>query len=86
MTFTSVVVVTQSLTALPLTSTVIDASLLRIPVEPTTMSGLRETSHVMIDRITAVRRTNVHERVGWLTAHQLVEVERAMLTFLGLAA
>lgn len=32
-----------------------------------------------------VHRSNVHERIGRLPAHQLVEVERAVLTFLGLA-
>ena len=39
----------------------------------------------MIDKITTVRRTNVQTRVGRLTSDQLVEVERALMTFLGLA-
>ncbi len=39
----------------------------------------------MIDKITTVRRSNVHARVGRLTAEQLVEIERAMMAFLGLA-
>ena len=39
----------------------------------------------MIDKLTTVRRSNVHARVGRLTAEQLVEIERAMMAFLGLA-
>jgi mRNA interferase MazF len=31
------------------------------------------------------RRSNVRARIGRLTAEQLVEVERATMTFLGLA-
>jgi mRNA interferase MazF len=44
-----------------------------------------EVSHVMIDKLTTVRRTNVEERVGRLPAAQLLRVERALLAFLGLA-
>lgn len=74
-----------SLTVLPLTSTLIDAPLLRIPVAPTEVSGLARESHIMIDKLTTVRRSNVQTRVGRLTATQLLEVERALLVFLGIA-
>ena len=76
---------TESVTVLPLTSIRVDAPLLRIAVGATELSGLREASHVMIDKLTTVRRSNIHTRVGRLTASQLVEVERSMLVFLGLA-
>jgi mRNA interferase MazF len=39
----------------------------------------------MIEKLTTVRRSNVHTRGGRLTAEQLVEIERAMMAFLGLA-
>lgn len=76
---------TDSVTVLPLTTTAVDAPLLRLPVPATELSGLRQDSQVMVDKLTTVRRVNVQERVGRLTAVQLVEVERAMLAFLGLA-
>jgi mRNA interferase MazF len=76
---------TDSVTVLPLTTVSIDAPLLRLPVEPSSTTGLREPSYVMIDKVTTVRRSNVHERVGRLSASQLVEVERSLLVFLGLA-
>lgn len=76
---------TDSVTVLPLTSTHVDAPLLRIAIPAGEMSGLGRDSHVMVDRVTTVRRSNVHERVGRISAEQLVEVERAMLAFFGLA-
>jgi mRNA interferase MazF len=39
----------------------------------------------MVDKFTTVRRSNVQERVGRLPTAQLVEVERALMAFLGLA-
>ncbi|MDT5191527.1 MAG: mRNA interferase MazF [Mycobacterium sp.] len=49
------------------------------------LSGLDHDSDVMIDKLTTVSRSNVHARVGRLTAEQIVEIERAMMAFLGLA-
>lgn len=77
--------VTDSVTVLPLTTTHIDAPLLRVSVPASELSGLRQEGHVMIDKLTTVRRSNVQSRVGRLTSAQLVEVERALLVFLGLA-
>ncbi|MFF1832283.1 type II toxin-antitoxin system PemK/MazF family toxin [Paenarthrobacter sp. NPDC058040] len=76
---------TDSVTVLPLTSTLIDAPLLRIPLDPNAVNGLQQASHVMIDKPTTVRRSNVHQRLGRVTASQLVDIERALLVFLGLA-
>lgn len=39
----------------------------------------------MIDKITTVRRENVGARVGRLAPENLVEVERTLMAFLGLA-
>ncbi|WBP95684.1 type II toxin-antitoxin system PemK/MazF family toxin [Mycolicibacterium neoaurum] len=78
---------TSSVTVAPMTSTLLDAPLMRIRIAggEGLLSGLDHDSDVMIDKITAVRKSNVHARVGRLTAEQVVEVERAMMAFLGLA-
>ncbi|TGD88397.1 type II toxin-antitoxin system PemK/MazF family toxin [Mycolicibacterium sp. CH28] len=78
---------TTSVTIAPMTSTLLDAPLIRIRIAggDGRLSGLDHDSHVMIDKLTTVRRSNVHARVGRLTAEQIVEVERAMMAFLGLA-
>ncbi|WP_136610925.1 type II toxin-antitoxin system PemK/MazF family toxin [Sinomonas albida] len=76
---------TESVTVLPLTSHLVEAPLLRIPVQPSELSGLQRESHVMVDKLTTVRRSNVQSRIGRLTPSQLAEVERALLVFLGIA-
>ncbi len=79
--------VTSSVTVAPMTSTLVDAPLMRIRVSGGAgrLSGLDDDSDVMIDKLTTVRRSNVQARIGRLTAEQVVEVERAMMAFLGLA-
>ena len=79
--------VTSSVTVAPMTSTLLDAPLMRIRIYGGNgrLSGLDRDSDVMIDKLTTVRRSSVDTRVGRLTAEQLVEVERAMMAFLGLA-
>lgn len=76
---------TDSVTVAPLTTTLTDAPLLRVRVPGTDLTGLDRESDVMVDKLTTVRRSNVQTRVGRLTAEQLVEVERSLMTFLGLA-
>ncbi|MBK8445264.1 MAG: type II toxin-antitoxin system PemK/MazF family toxin [Micropruina sp.] len=76
---------TESVTVAPLTTTLTDAPLLRVSVPSSDLSGLERHSHVMVDKLTTVRRTNVQMRVGRLTTEQLAEVERSLMTFLGLA-
>lgn len=78
---------TSSVTVAPMTSTLLDAPLIRVRISggDSRLSGLDHDSDVMIDKLTTVRRSNVHARVGRLTAEQLVEIERALMAFLGLA-
>ena len=78
---------TSSVSVAPMTNTLLDAPLMRIRMTGGNglLSGLDQDSDVMIDKLTTVRRSNVHARVGRLTAEQVVEVERAMMAFLGLA-
>lgn len=70
-----------------MTTTLLDAPLMRIRIGggDGRLAGLDHDSDVMIDKLTTVRRSNVHARVGRLTAEQLVEIERAMMAYLGLA-
>lgn len=76
---------TESVTVCPLTSMSVDAPLLRLRMEPGKRSGLVSTSWIMVDKITTVRRSNVSQNLGRLTAVQLVELERLLAVFLGLA-
>lgn len=75
---------TDSVTACPLTTTVVDAPLLRLPIPADEATGIREASSAMIDKVTTVRRSNVTQRLGSLSAQNLIELERSLLVFLGL--
>lgn len=76
---------TDSVTVAPLTTTLTDAPLLRLRVPAGTLTGLATDSDVMVDKLTTVRRTHAQARIGRLSSHQLVQLERMMMTFLGMA-
>jgi mRNA interferase MazF len=54
-------------------------------VDADDLSGLAATSWVMVDKVTTVRRSSVSERIGRLSSAQLVDLERLVMVFLGLA-
>lgn len=74
-----------SVTVCPLTTTPVQAPLSRIPVQPTAVTGLEHTSHIMVDKLTTMSRANVSDRLGRLDDSDLVRLDRALLVFLGLA-
>lgn len=76
---------TDSVTVCPLTSTELDAPLLRMRIDADELSGLDATSWIMVDKLTTVRRANVPSQVGRLSSAQLVDLERLVTVFLGLA-
>ena len=69
-----------SVTVLPL-----DAPLVRITLHPDATNGLRSTSQIMIDKAMTVRRERLGEAFGRLAADAMLEVERRLALFLGIA-
>ncbi|TME45742.1 MAG: type II toxin-antitoxin system PemK/MazF family toxin [Chloroflexi bacterium] len=57
----------------------------RLRVDPSTVNGLRETSSVMVDKLTTVNRSRLAKRVGQLGDEDLIRLGRAIVVFLGLA-
>ena len=76
---------TESVTVCLMTSTDSPAPLARVSVPADGVSGLDIPSWVMVDKIMTVRRSKMSKQVGRLTARQLVDVERLVLVFLGMA-
>ena len=74
-----------TVTVLPVTSTLVAAPLLRIKLQPEMENGLQKPSQVMIDKIMTVKREEVGPTFGRLDANVLVEVERCLALFLGIA-
>jgi mRNA interferase MazF len=76
---------TQSVTICAFTSNAIDAPLLRIAIEPSERNGLRETSSLMVDKITTVQRAKLGRRIGRLDDEDVLKLNRSIVVFLGLA-
>lgn len=76
---------TSSVVVIPLTTHDVDAPLIRVPINASPMSGITYDSFAMVDKVTTVRRANLRERTGRATSAQMVDIERALLVFLGIA-
>lgn len=74
-----------SVTVLPITSTMVSAPLLRVMLEPTAENGLQKPSQVMVDKAMTVRRDKVGPAFGRIDSLALLEVERCLAVFLGIA-
>jgi len=77
---------TDSVTVIPLTTTEVDAPLMRVALAPEQLTGLTHRSWVMIDKVTTVHRDNLGRRIGRVSAKDLTMVERLVAVFLGLAS
>ena len=75
----------STVTVLPVTSTLVDAPLLRVTVQPHADNGLHQASQVMVDKAMTVVRSKVGPAFGHLPPQTLVEVERRLAVFLGIA-
>ena len=74
-----------SVTVLPIISSLVGAPLLRITVQPSAENGLKKPSQVMVDKAVTVKRDKLGPAFGRIDANALVEVERCLAVFLGIA-
>ena len=74
-----------TVTVLPVTSTLVAAPLLRITVQPSAVNGLQKPSQVMVDKAMTVKRDKLGQAFGRIEVDVMVEVERCLAVFLGIA-
>lgn len=74
----------STVTVLPVTSTLVNAPLLRVTIQPGSGSGLQKPSQVMVDKAMTVKRDKVGQSFGRIEADAMVEVERCLAVFLGI--
>lgn len=72
-----------SVALLPITTYSIATPLFRIPIKATKANGLDQPSQVMVDKITAVRRDRIRERIGKISPIMLTKIEASLYRFLG---
>ncbi len=76
---------TASVTICAFTTDPTDAPLIRLLIEADEMTGIRESSRLMVDKITTIPRSKLGERVGQLNDDDMIRLSRALVVFLGLA-
>ena len=76
---------TGSITICAFTTDPTEAPLFRVPIEPNERNGLRQACRLMVDKITTVPKTKIRTRVGRLDDEDIVQLNRAVLVFLGMA-
>ncbi len=74
-----------TVTVLPVTSALVAAPLLRIPLQPNAENGLQKPSQVMVDKTMTVKRDKLGAVFGQIDSDVIVEVERCLAVFLGIA-
>ena len=72
-------------TVLLVSSTLIDAPLFRITVQPDEANGLRKPSQIMVDKAMTVRRDKLGTPFGTASDEVMLEVSRCLAVFLGIA-
>ena len=77
---------TRSVTVCALTSLAVEAPLARLAVAPSAANGLHFPSHLMVDKLTTIPRSKLGRRLGRLADEDMVQLDRAMAIFLGLAS
>ena len=76
---------TASVTVCPMTASPIEAPLIRIDVQPSALNGLDRLSFLMVDKVTTMQRSNLQDHLGRLSEQDLVQLNRSLLVFFGLA-
>lgn len=74
-----------TVTVLLVSSTLVDAPLLRVTVQPAEENGLQKPSQIMIDKAMTVKRSKLGAVFGSASDAALLEVGRCLAVFLGIA-
>ena len=74
---------TATVTVLLLSSTLLDAPLIRLDVAPAPENGLQRQSQIMVDKPMTVKREKIGDVFGHLDDSAMVAVNRALAVFLG---
>lgn len=74
-----------TVTVLLVSSTLADAPLLRVTLEPSAANGLSKVSQVMIDKAMTVKKDKLGAAFGKASDANMLEISRCLAVFLGIA-
>jgi mRNA interferase MazF len=69
---------TDSIIVCPLTTDPTSAPIFRLPVEPNATSGLRASCRMMLDKLVAVPRKRLSQRIGALSSEEIRALNRSL--------
>ncbi len=72
-----------SVVVCPITSHLVDAPLFRIALRPSAGTGLRASSQIMVDKISAIKRERISQVIGRADNALMRRVNGALRTWLG---
>ena len=75
----------DSIVVCPLTTDPTPAPIFRLPVRPSSQSGVRALCWMMVDKVTAVPRKRLGSLVGSLNSDEMRTLNRSLFVFLGLS-
>lgn len=73
-----------SIVVCPVRSHLQEAELFRLTITPSPDNGLQKTSQIMVDKIVAVRRDKIRERIGCLDEEVMIRLNRSLAFWIGL--
>ena len=74
-----------SVVVLLVSSMMIPAPLLRVSIQPSESNGLLQPSQIMVDKPMTVKRERLGPVFGHIESELLIQVERCLAVFLGIA-
>lgn len=74
-----------TVTILLVTTTLIEAPLFRVSVQPGKKNGLQKSSQVMVDKVMTVKRNKLGAAFGTASDEVMLEVGRCLAVFVGIA-
>lgn len=74
-----------TVTVLLVSGTLVDAPLFRVTVRPEAKNGLQKLSQIMTDKAMTVKRDKLGPTFGSVDADVMIEVDRCLAVFLGIA-
>ncbi|WP_234889592.1 type II toxin-antitoxin system PemK/MazF family toxin [Agrobacterium vitis] len=74
---------TGTATVLLISSTLVDAPLLRVTVQPSSANGLKKPSQIMVDKAISIRRERLGPAFGRLDDDAMLFVTRSLAVFFG---
>jgi mRNA interferase MazF len=74
-----------TMTVLLVSSTLVEAPLFRVTVQPDTRNGMQKPSQVMVDKAMTVKRDKLGKAFGSASDEVMLEVGRSLAVFLGIA-